>query len=118
MRHRKEGKKFGRKKGERKAFLTNLAADVIRSGKIETTEARAKAIKPIVERFVTIGKKGDLASRRTLLSRFSQNRKIVKKLCDEISPRYATRQGGYLRIVKTAKSRKRDGTQLVVLEFV
>lgn len=117
MRHRKKTKKFHRETGQRRSFLRNLANDLIRTGKIETTEARAKAIRPYVERCVTIAKKGDLASKRLLFSRL-QNRSVVHKLADDLAPRYAERKGGYLKIMKTAKARKRDGVQVTTIEFV
>ena len=118
MRHAKKGKKFGRVSGRRRAFLRNLAVDLIRTGKIETTEARAKAIRPKVEKMVTVAKRQDLASRRLLLSRLHNNKSIVEKLCGELGPKYLDRKGGYLRIVKLSKSRKRDGSPLTIIEFV
>lgn len=117
MRHRKEGRKFHRMRGQRRAFLRGLASNLIRDERIETTETRAKAIRPIVEHFVTIAKKQNLAARRLLLSRL-HDKKIVEKLYGEIAPRYTERNGGYLRIVKSAKSRKRDGSQIATIEFV
>lgn len=117
MRHGKEGKKFHRTTGPRRSFVRNLASDLIRHGRIETTETRAKAIRPVVERLVTIAKKQDVASRRLLLARI-QNKRVVNHLVDEIAPRYQSRRGGYLRINKLTKLRKRDGTQVAVIEFV
>lgn len=117
MRHSKQGRKFHRTKGLRKSFLRNLASDLIRSGRIETTEARAKEIRPMVERFVTFAKRQTLASRRELVSRL-HNKKVVQKLYEEIGPRYGNRSGGYLRIIKSGKSRKRDGGRLATIEFV
>lgn len=117
MRHRKEGKKFNRISGRRRSFLRNLVNDLIRTGKIETTEARAKAIRPKTERLVTIAKKQDLASRRLLLSRV-QSKPVVNKLVDELASKYGERKGGYLRITKSGKSRKRDGSRLATIEFV
>jgi large subunit ribosomal protein L17 len=117
MRHKKVGKKFHRKTGQRRAFLRNLASDLIRNEKIETTEVRAKAIRPIVERLVTLAKKQDLAGRRLLISRLG-NKKVVDKIFNEIAPRYAERKGGYLRITKLARSRKRDGARVARIEFV
>lgn len=90
---------------------------LFKSGKIETTEARAKSIKPLVEKAITLGKKGDVASRRLLLSRL-HDRKIVQKVFDDLAPRYADRKGGYTRIVKLGKTRKRDATRLVEISFV
>jgi len=117
MRKLKKGKKFSRMTGERRAFLRGLTKELIKHGKIETTETRAKAIRPIVEKLVTLAKKQDLASRRLLLSRI-QNKNIVKKLFEEIGPKYEKRSGGYLRITKSAKYRKRDGAKLAKIEFV
>ena len=117
MRHRKEGKKFNRKTGARRSFLRNLVGDVVRHGKIETTAARAKALRPLVEHLVTIAKRGDLASRRILLRRL-HNKNVVERLLDEVGPRYADRKGGYMRVLKLGKTRKRDGVRLARLEFV
>ena len=103
MRHHVQGKKFNRKTGPRRAFLRNLANDLIRAGKIETTESRAKAIRPIVERLVSIAKRQTLASRRLLVSRL-HNKAVVQKLYEEIGPRYHARAGGYLRIMKLGKA--------------
>lgn len=117
MRHLKKGKKFNRLRGARISFLRNLSNDLIRAGKIETTEARAKAVRPQVERLVTFAKKQTLAARRELLERV-HNEKIANKLYHDLGPRYAERAGGYLRITKLAKSRKRDGTRMARIEFV
>ncbi len=99
MRHLKKGKKFGRLRGPRINFLRNLANDLIRAGSIETTESRAKAIRPAVERLVTFAKKQTLASRRVILDRV-HNENIMAKLMPDLGPRYAERAGGYLRITK------------------
>ena len=117
MRHLKKGKKFHRKTGQRRAFLRGLVSGLIRTGRVETTEARAKAIRPILEKMLTMAKKGTLASRRMLVARL-QDQMAVRKLCDELGPRYKERKGGYLRIIKTAKWRKRDGAGVAVIEFV
>lgn len=117
MRHLKKGKKFHRVRGRRISFLRNLANELIRKNRIETTEARAKAIKPIVEKLITIAKEPTLQSRRLLLSR-TGDKKVVEKLLKEIGPRYKERRGGYLRILKSAKARKRDGALLSIIEFV
>src|SRR5580698_2233451 len=101
MRHLKKGKKFNRLRGPRIHFMRNLANDLIRAGAVETTEARAKAIRPVVEKLVTFAKKQTLASRRVIESRV-QNEKIVVKLVNDLAPRYATRAGGYLRITHLA----------------
>ncbi|MBI2623559.1 MAG: 50S ribosomal protein L17 [Candidatus Liptonbacteria bacterium] len=117
MRHLKKGKKFHLLRGRRQSFLRLLANNLIRAGKIETTEVRAKAIRPVVEKLVTIAKAGDLAARRLLLRRVHE-RAIVQKLCGELGTKYKARNGGYLRITKLAKSRKRDGSRLAAIEFV
>ena len=117
MRHGKEGKKFNRLSGDRRNFLRNIALDLIRTGKITTTETRAKAIRPMVERLVTIARKNTVTSRRLALARL-HNEKSVKRLHEEWGPRYKERPGGYLRITKLSKSRKRDGSRLATIEFV
>jgi len=91
--------------------------DLVTAGRIETTEIRAKAVRPLVERLVTIAKRQNLAARRLLLSRV-HNKTAAAKLYEEIGPRYAGRSGGYTRIVKLAKWRKRDGSRLTRVEFV
>lgn len=109
-------RKFHRKTGQRRAFLKGLASNLILKEKIETTQARAKEIRPLVERLVTIAKKQQLAALRALLERL--HKKTAQKLFYEIAPRYKDRAGGYLRIVKEAKFRKRDGTPMAKIEFV
>lgn len=84
--------------------------------RVKTTEARAKEIKPKVERLVTIAKKNDLAALRLLLERIPKD--AAYKLYHEIAPQYKSRKGGYLRIIKTTESRKRDATRQVIIEFV
>lgn len=117
MNHAHRGRKFGRLKGERISFVRNLGNDLIRAGKIETTEARAKEIRPKVERLVSFAKKPTVANRRLVASRVG-NEKIVKKLFGEYGPKYAERSGGYLRITKLGRARKRDGTSMARIEFV
>lgn len=102
MRHLKEGKKFGRLRGDRISFLRNLANDVIRAGHIETTEARAKAVRPIVEKLITIAKQKDLAGRRLIASRV-QNQRIVKKLCDDLGTALCRPKRGLSPYHETAK---------------
>ncbi len=117
MRHLKKGKKFHRLTGRRKSFLRNLTNDLVRQGSIETTEARAKAIRPIVERLITHAKRESLGARRLIMSKV-HNRIIAEKIFGELAHRYAGRSGGYLRIVKLGKNRKRDGSRLARVEFV
>lgn len=117
MRHGQKNRKFHRTRGQRVSFVRNLANNLIRMGKIETTEIRAKAIRPVVERLVTIARKGDLASRRLLISRLGQV-SLAHKLIEEIGPKYKNRPGGYLRIQKLGTARKRDGAMKATIEFV
>ncbi len=117
MRHLKKGKKFHRLRGDRISFLRNLANDVIRAEKVMTTETRAKAIRPVVEKLVTMAKKKTLASHRIIVSRVI-NEKVAQKLTNVLGPRYGERKGGYLRITKLATTRKRDGTRMATIEFV
>lgn len=117
MRHRKKGKIFHRVASRRRSFLRNLANDLVRAEKIETTETRAKAVRPMVERLVTIAKRQTLAARRLVLARL-HNAAAAAKLFEEIAPRYKDRNGGYLRVTKLGKARKRDGGAIGVVEFV
>jgi len=116
MRHRQVGKKFGRVRGSRVAMLRSLLTSVVLYEKITTTETKAKAVKPLVERAITTAKKGDLASRRRLAAVVSTPG-AVKKLLEELGPRYASRPGGYTRIIKLGV-RQGDGSPMVLLEFV
>lgn len=116
MRHLKSGRKFHRKKGQRKALLKSLIENLVIREKIETTEAKAKEIKPLAEKFITIAKKQNLASLRIILSRL--NKKAAQKLYYQIAPRYSERKGGYLRIIKGGKIRKNDGSKMAIIEFV
>lgn len=116
MRHLKKGRKFHRKKGQRTALLKTLAGNLIIEEKITTTEAKAKEIKSRVEKLTTLAKKQKLADLRLLMSRLPK--KSAQKLFYEIAPRYASRRGGYLRIVKRGVQRKKDGSKMAVIEFV
>ncbi len=116
MRHQKKGRKFGRIRGRRKSFLNSLYRNLIMAERITTTEARAKEIKPRVEKLVTLARKQDLASMRILLARLPKESAL--KLYYEIAPRYKDRRGGYLRIIKIGAVRKRDAAPKTVIEFV
>ncbi len=111
------GKKFHRKKGPRHSFFRSLANNLITREKIITTEKRAKAIRPLVERLVSIARKNKISDLRILISRLD-NKKTAQKLFYEIAPRYKERAGGYTRIVKQSQVRKRDGTKQARIEFV
>ncbi len=116
MRHSVKGTKFGREKGDRRQFVKSLMTSLILEGAIQTTPARAKEIRPRVEKMVTLAKKQDLASLKLLISRLPE--KPAFKLYHEIAPKYMDRKGGYLRILKTGKVRMRDGVEMVKIEFV
>lgn len=116
MRHRNKTVVLGRTKGPREALLRGLATSVVLYEKIKTTEAKAKAIKPVVEKYVTRSKKNTLANRRVLLSYFLHE-KAVKKLLEDLGPRYQSRPGGYLRISRLGY-RRGDNAHVVQLEFV
>lgn len=115
MRHQKKGRKFGRERNQRKAFLKSLAANLLLRGKIKTTEARAKEVRRLVERLITKTKKGSLAEIRFSAKLLPSP--ILKKLVKEISPRYKERAGGYTRITKLG-SRTSDGAPMVMIELV
>lgn len=117
MRHRKQKGKLSRSASHRKALMSNLSREVIDHERIQTTEAKAKAVKPELERLITLGKKGDQHSRRLAMSRLGQDKFIVYKLFEEIAPRYAEREGGYCRILKLGP-RRSDSTEMVFLELV
>jgi len=115
MRKRKKGRKLSRKRDQRWALLRSLATALILKEKIKTTEAKAKEMAGVVEKFVTRAKKADLASRKRLGQFFAPQ--VVKKLIDEIAPKYQTRNGGYTRIIKLGP-RKTDGAKMAFIEFV
>ncbi len=116
MRHRRAGKKLGRDSAHRKALYANLAGALIEHGRIKTTEAKAKAVKPIAEQMITLGRRGDLAARRQAVA-YLRSKDVVHKLFDDVGPRFADRPGGYSRIVKIGP-RAGDAAQLVYLELV
>jgi len=108
--------KLGRNTGHRKAMLRNLVTSLLRDERITTTESRAKEVKSIAEKMVTLAKQGDLSARRQALE-YIYEEKVVRKLFDTYGPRYAERQGGYTRIVKLGH-RRGDAAQMVLLEMV
>lgn len=115
MKKQKQGKKFGRERGQRKALLKALATALVFEEKIKTTETKAKALSKFAEKFITKSKKGDIPTRRLLARVFSET--AVKKLIDEIGPRYKERQGGYTRIIKLG-SRRSDSAKMAIIELV
>lgn len=116
MRHRKKGKILDRKKGPREMMLRNLASSLLIYEKIKTTEAKAKAVKPLVEKMITVAKKGDLTARRKLIETLPQ-KMAIKKSMEVLGDRYKERDGGYTRIIKLG-SRQGDGAEIVQIELV
>jgi large subunit ribosomal protein L17 len=117
MRHQRNRHKLSRDSAHRKALLMNLSKELIDHERIETTTAKAKAVKPEVERLITLAKRGDLHARRQALSALGQDKFMVYKLFEEIAPRYSDRPGGYTRILKLGP-RPSDATEMALLELV
>ncbi len=115
MRHHNVNRKFGRKSSQRKALMKSLARSLVLKKKIKTTEAKAKELRPFVEKLITLGKKETLASRRLLISRVGQD--AAKKISSGIAADYKERPGGYTRITKMVR-RSSDGSPMAVIEFV
>ena len=116
MRHQKAGRKLGRPASHRKALLRNLATDLLRYEKLVTTEAKAKEVRHLAEKMVTLGKQGSLHSRRQALALLT-DKKVVDKLFAVLAPRYGGRPGGYTRLAKLGP-RLGDGAPLAQLELV
>jgi large subunit ribosomal protein L17 len=117
MRHQRNRYQLSRDAAHRKALLMNLSKEVIAHERIRTTEAKAKAVKPELEKLITLAKRGDLHARRQALSALGQDKFMVYKLFEEIAPRYSERRGGYSRILKLGP-RRSDSTEMVLLELV
>lgn len=117
MRHQKTRNKLSRDSAHRKSLLMNLIKEVLEHERIKTSEAKAKAVKPEIEKLITLAKRGDLHARRQALSALSQDKFAVYKLFEEVAPRYAERPGGYTRILKLGP-RRSDATEMVYLELV
>ena len=117
MRHQRDRRKLSRSASHRKALFMNLAREVFNHERIRTTEAKAKATAPEIERLITLAKRGDLHARRQALASLGQDKFVVYKLFEEIAPRYTERQGGYTRILKLGP-RSSDATEMVFLELV
>src|ERR671938_1152922 len=116
MRHARAGKKLGRDSAHRKALYANLAGSLIEHGRIKTTEAKAKAVKPFAEQMITLGKRGDLAARRQAIAEL-RSQDVVHQLFADVAPRFADRPGGYTRIVKLGP-RPGDAAEMAYLELV
>ena len=117
-------RKFGRNADHRKAMLRNLATSVILYGRVETTEAKAKDMRSVVDELITLGKRGDLHARRqaaayirNVVADEAKSQTVLQKLFDEVAPKYADRNGGYTRVVKTG-TRKGDAAQIAYIELV
>jgi large subunit ribosomal protein L17 len=116
MRHARSGKKLGRDMAHRKALYSNLAGAVIEHGRIKTTVTKAKAVKPIAEQLITLGRRGDMHARRQAVA-FLRSKEIVHKLFSEVAPAFAERPGGYLRITRIGP-RPGDSAEMAYLELV
>ena len=116
MRHRKAGRKLGRDRDHRRSLYANLAVALFEHGRIKTTEAKAKEVRPLAEQMITLGKRGDVAAHRQAVA-FLRSKPIAHKLFAEIAPRFADRPGGYTRIVKIGP-RAGDAAEMVYLELV
>lgn len=115
MRHKKRGRKFTKSKDQQKALLRSLASSLVLKEKITTTEAKAKELKSFIEKSITRSKKDNVANRRFLAKDFSN--KVVKKIVQELGPRYKSRAGGYTRVTKISP-RKSDGARMAVIELI
>jgi large subunit ribosomal protein L17 len=116
MRHRNGGFKLGRNTSHRRAMLRNLVTSIILNDRVETTITKCKASRPLVEKMITLGKKGDVHSRRQALA-YLMTDEAVSRLFTTVSPRYTTRPGGYLRIVRVG-ARKGDAAEMAVIELL
>jgi len=117
MRHRKKGRKLNRTWSHRKSMLRNMVTTFLDAGQIETTDAKAKEVRSLAEKLVTVAKRGDTVAARRHVMKVVRDRKVVAKLFGEIAPRYSDRPGGYTRVLKM-ENRRGDGAQLSILQFV
>jgi large subunit ribosomal protein L17 len=116
VRHQRAGKKLGRDAAHRKALYSNLAGALIEHGRIKTTVTKAKAVKPLAEQMITLGRRGDLHARRQATA-FLRSRDVVHKLFADVAPRFKDRPGGYARIIKLGP-RAGDAAEMAYLELV
>jgi large subunit ribosomal protein L17 len=116
MRHRNANRKLSRNTSHRRALLRNLVTDLLDHGRVMTTLPKAKEVRPLAERMITLGKRDSLHARRQLQS-YLLREAVAKKVCDSIAPRFADRKGGYSRIIKLG-NRKGDGADLAIIELL
>lgn len=116
MRHGKAGRKLGRTTSHREAMFRNMVTSLFEHERIVTTEQKAKELRPIAEKMITLAKRGDLHARRQALS-YMRSKRVVAKLFDEIQQQYADRQGGYTRIIRTGV-RQGDAASMAIIELV
>ena len=116
MRHRRSGRKLGRDSAHRKALYSNLAGALIEHGRIKTTEAKAKEVRPIAEQMITLGRRGDLHARRQAMA-YLRSQQVVHTLFAEVAPRFRDRPGGYSRIIRIGP-RPGDAAEMAYLELV
>lgn len=116
MRHRKAGKELGRNTSHRRAMLRNMVTSLLKHEQIETTDAKAKALRSVAEKMVTLGKRGDLHARRQALA-YIKDKQVTHRLFDELKDRYLDRQGGYVRITKKG-ARKGDGASISIVQLL
>jgi large subunit ribosomal protein L17 len=116
MKHLKKWRKFGRERKLRRSFIRSLLNNLVRAGKITTTEARAKEIRPLIEKMITTAKKDNVSNRRRIAKTLLP--KQVKKIFSDIAPRYTERKGGYTRIVKLGRRKSGDTSPMAIIELV
>ena len=116
MKHRLSGRKLGRPTAHRNLMLRNMVTDFLRHEKMNTTDSKAKEVRKMAEKVITLGKKGSLHHRRKVAALLT-DQDMVKKVCDEIGPRFENRNGGYTRIIKLGP-RKGDASEMAILELV
>ncbi len=116
MRHRRKGRQLSRTASHKKAMLSNMATSLFRHERIKTTTAKAKELRPFAERLITLARRGDLHARRQA-ARTIHDKEALKKLFDTLGPRYADRDGGYMRILKLGQ-RKGDSAQISLVQLV
>ena len=116
MRHQRSGRKLGRDSAHRKALYANLVCSLVEHGRIRTTEAKAKEVRPVAEEMITLGRRGDVAAARQAVA-FLRSKPVVRKLFADVAPRFADRPGGYTRIVKIGP-RQGDAAPMAYLELV